>query len=437
VIARVRRDKAYSGPVLAAELRRAHLAPEDAALATRLAYGVLAAEGVLDESIDRHLHASVEPRVRDVLRIAAYELLFSRVPTYAAVDQAVLAARSIRPQAAGLVNAVARRIAEDAPSFPWGDPGVDRGALARASAHPRWIVDLALGSLGEDSGREMLAAGLEPAPTYLRLNPFVQDPAETRASLEASGAAPAASPPDEECVRLERPSAAFQATAPEAYFAMDAAAQMAPAACRPGPDLAMLDACAGRGSKTVCLQAIAQRKGGSARITAVDVHARKVEALRSRLDRDGVPGVSAVVADAGELDQHLPSASFDVVLLDVPCTGLGTLRRYPEKRWRLQPEAVSRMVRLQERLLAAASRAVRPGGSVVYSTCSISSAENGGVVRHFLGESDGRDFSLEPVAALVPTEWTTFIDAEGCFQSWPTPGGPDGHYVAVMRRKSA
>lgn len=434
VLARIRRDKAYSGPVLAAELERAALTAEDAGLATRLSYGVVSAEGVLDEAIDRHLHASLEPRLRDVLRLAAYELLFTRAPAYAVVDQAVSAARDIRPQAAGLVNAVARRLTEDAASFPWGDPAHDREALARASATPRWIVDAVLEALGDENGRAMLGAGLDPAPTYVRLDPFAQEPSLTLAWLTHVGAQPASSPPDEDCFRLARPAAAFSGNAPRAMFAMDAAAQLAPAICRPHQGLAVLDACAGRGNKTVCLQAIAVRRGGPAQITAADLHIGKVEALRSRIHAGRIPAVTCIEANAAEIADSTPDVSYDVVLLDAPCTGLGTLRRYPEKRWRLQPGAIERMAALQSTLLRGVARVVRPGGCVVYSTCSISSAENAGVVQSFLAEDGGQAFSIEPVGSLVPDDWAAFIDAEGCFGSWPASGGPDGHYVAVIRR---
>ncbi|MRR13824.1 rRNA methyltransferase, partial [bacterium] len=165
----IRRDRAFSGPVLSAELSKSKLSAADAALATRLTYGVLAAEGVLDEAIGRHARGQLEPQLRDVLRLAAFELLFGRAPSYAVIDQAVTSVRAIRPQASGLANAVLRRLAEDAPEFPWGDPAVDRDALARATAHPRWIVDRALGDLGEIAGREMLACGMEQAPVYVRL----------------------------------------------------------------------------------------------------------------------------------------------------------------------------------------------------------------------------------------------------------------------------
>lgn len=434
-LARVRRDRAFSGAVLSAELAAARLSPADSGLATRLTYGVLSAQGVLDEVIARHARGSLEPQVRDVLRLAAFELLFARVPAYAVLDQAVTAVRARRAQASGLANAVLRRISEEAASFPWGDPLTDRDALARSTGHPRWIVDLALDDLGEEAGRQMLSCGMEPSPVYVRLDPFAAEREATLAAL--AHAEPVPSPPDPDCYLLETPHAAFREGSRAGWFPMDAAAQMAPRACAPLPGMRVLDVGAGRGNKTVCLQSIAVRAGGPASIVALDLHASKAERLRQRLDESGVPGVETVAADATMLADRFEGTPFDVVLVDAPCTGLGTLRRYPEKRWRLSPEDPARMAELQRALLESAARAVRTGGRVVYSTCSVARAENDAVVEAFLAGEQGRSFEIAPLGELLPAEWQTFATRTGCFGSWPTSGGPDGHYVAVLRRHDA
>jgi len=430
-LARVRRDRAFSGAVVAQMRDSAGLTEPDAALATRLTYGVLSTEGVLDEAIDRHARRALEPRVRDVLRVAAYEALFSRTPGYALVTEAVDAVRAIRPQAAGLANAVMRRVVEDAASFPWGDPAVDRDALARVTAHPRWIVDLVLDEAGEDLGREVLNAGLEHAPMFIRLDPFEAPVGDTLEAL--APAAPTASPPDSDCFRLDAPAAAFR-IAQTGWFSMDAGAQMAPMACAPQPGDLIADVGAGRGNKTVALQSLAVKAGGPAAITAVDVHPGKTTRLRTRLDGSGVPGVRVVTAEVRGGVSGLEPESYHTVLLDAPCTGLGTLRRYPEKRWRLDADAPSRMAILQADLLRSVANAVRPGGRLVYSTCSVAPSENGGVVRSFLGSDTGAAFTHAPVHDLVPQEWRHFVDADGFFQSWPLADGPDGHFVAVLQR---
>jgi len=435
VLSRVRRDDAFAGPVLSRELARASLTPQDAGLATMLAYGTLAAQGVLDEAIDRHIARAVEPRIRDVLRLAAYELFFGRAPAYAVVDQAVDLARGVRPQAAGLANAVVRKLAGEAESFPWGDPASDLDALARLTGHPRWIVDTAMASLSPAAAREMLDCGLEPAPVFARLDPFAGDTADTLIAL--TSAEPRQSPPDPDCYLLNSPAAAFRGGGtPGAWFPMDAAAQMAPLAVAPRSGEVVLDVGAGRGNKTLCLQAIAVRNGGPAAVTALDVHAGKTAALAERLARSGVPAVTTTVCDATDMASCFGAEAFDAVLVDAPCSGLGTLRRYPEKRWRLEPSAPSDLHELQGALLASSAAVVRPGGRVVYSTCSVARHENDDVVDEFLASAAGVGFRMESLEEVIPAEWERFCDARGCFRSWPTSGGPDGHYVAVLRRDS-
>lgn len=434
VISRVRRDAAFSGPVLASELRERNLSPEDAALATRIAYGTLATSGVLDDVIDRFARGSLEPRVRDSLRAGAYELLFARTPPYAVVDQTVEAVRAVRPAAAPLANAVMRKIAAAAAEFPFGDPDSDDAALARATGHPQWIVDAFISSLGRAAAAEALAADLGPAPAYVRLDTFQAPGADTVRALESLGAGPEPSLPDADCYVLRHPAAAYRTGAPAGFFPMDAASQVAPLALAPRPGMRIADIGAGRGNKTVCIQSLSVRHGGPASITAIDLHAGKTSALRARLDTSGVPGVDVVTADAEDLSAVPGFGEFDAVLLDAPCTGLGTLRRYPEKRWRIAPDDVARLAERQHALLDQAARAVRPGGCVVYSTCSVARAENGEVVDRFLAGERGRRFAIEPLAATIPAEWRRFIDGSGSFQSWPTDDGPDGHFVARLRR---
>lgn len=435
VLSRIRRDEAFSGPVLSSALAEGELSERDASLTTRLTYGVLATLGVLDDALGRHVKGGLEPRVRDALRLATYELLFDRAPARAVVDQGVELVRSVRPQATRLANAVLRRLSEEADAFPWGDPLADRDALARATANPRWIVDLVLEDLGEDRGREMLVCSLDPAPVYARLDPFATDPDRTLEALR--DAQPEPSEPDPECYRLGAPAVAFRGELREGWFPMDAAAQFAPRACAPKPGERLLDLGAGRGNKTICLQALAVRNGGSAQIVAVEHHHGKVDSLERRLAGSRVPDVRVLAADIRELGGVLGDEKVDAVLLDAPCTGLGTLRRYPEKRWRIEPDAPERMATLQREMLASAAQPVRVGGRLVYSTCSVARAENGQVVEAFLASDAGNGFEVAPLDEAIPEAWGIFRDERRCFQSWPRPGGPDGHYVAMLRRVRA
>lgn len=433
----IRRRDAFARQVVDEEVARAGLPTVQAAFARRLAFGVIAAEGTLDEALGEHatLPARLEPRLLDILRLGAYELLFARTPARAAVDQAVTAARTVRPQATGLVNAVLRRLSEHAADFPWGDPGSDTAALARSTAHPLWLVELLIDDLGLSAATEMLTADQEPAPLYARLNPFRASAEECLRRLVDDGAEPAASPPDDLAVVCRKGAAAIRGSATAAGYAVitDAAAQLAPVVLAPDPGASVLEVASGRGTKTFGVQSVAARRGGPVRVTSVDVHAFKAGILERRMTELRVPGVTAVTVDATDAGELARLGSFDFALIDAPCTGIGSLRRHPDKRWRLDPGDPARLAELQGALMSSAASVVRPGGVMVYSTCTVTRSENEDVVSAFLAETDGT-WELEPVESFVAGEWGRFITDRRCFRSWPTLGGPDGHFVARLRR---
>ena len=439
VLTRVRESSSYAHEVLNATLKRSPLSPEDTGLATRLAYGALQTEGTLDGAIDRYLGGKrIEPRLRDALRISAYEILFLNTADRAAVHQGVELARSVRVQAAGLANAVLRRLSEDAPEFPWGDPAVDDAALARLLGHPEWLTALWVSELGRDMAAAVMSADNEPAPLFLAVNPFVGSSGKALSQLEADGAKPkpCALPG---CFIAGDGAAAVRgkALADGLVLATDAAAQLVSLLVHASAGQRIVEVGAGRGTKTLLLQAGAVATGDPAHIDAVDLHDFKVRLLEARLARFGVPGVTGLVGDATDFS-GIPGApqpgTVDAVLVDAPCSGLGTLRRHPEKRWRVTPEDVASLGQLGGRLLAEASRLVRSGGFVVYSTCTLTNAENADVVHAFLTSEPGRAFHVDPLAADVPQEWHRFITSEGFFRSVPEPGGPDGHFAARLVR---
>ncbi len=439
-LADVRKREGFGHDLLAARLRRADLDPRDAALVTRIVYGTLATEGTLDEVLDEQVDrpARLHPRVRDALRAAVYELLYMRTPDRVAVHQGVESVREVNPRAAGLANAVLRRIAERADSFPWGDPATDDAALARLTGHPLWMTELLIADLGRARAEEVLRADLEPAPLYLAHNPFRGPLDALLARLAAEGAAPLLTGP-EGCIEAADASAAVRAGALAAgeCLVADAGAQFVASLCAPHGAGRVVDIAAGRGTKTALIQASAHRRGVTADVLAADLHGYKTSLLRSRMDELAVPGVTVVTADATDpasVELLGGPASADAVLVDAPCSGLGTLRRHPEKRWRVTPADIEALAGLGAAMLGIAARLVRPGGFVVYSTCTVTARENAEVVAGFLGSPEGEGFACAPLTAEMPGGWSHFLTDEGWFASYPTPGGPDGHFAALMRR---
>jgi 16S rRNA (cytosine967-C5)-methyltransferase len=439
-VSRVRERNAYAHETLDAVLAQRALAPNDAALATRLAYGTIAARGTLDAAISRYLAADVrlEPKVSDALAVGAYEVLFLRTPAHAAVSQAVELTRSVRPAAAGLANAVMRKLVASAADFPWGDTDTDDGALARLHAHPDWLADLWIRELGRERAAAIMAADNEPAPLYLAALAFARPAAEMVAQLDAEGVSTSPCPPPG-CLLADNAASARRSAvvASREALVVDAAAQLAAHIVRPADGRRIIEVGAGRGTKSLLIAALARVAGGrAAQVVAIDSHGFKLEALERTAQLLGATEISTAIADASTPDSVLPVAdgSADAVLVDAPCSGLGTLRRHPDRRWRAQPHEIDALADLGSRLLARAARLVKPGGFVVYSTCTIARRENEDVVEGFLGSADGRGFSADGIAEEVPAEWRRFVTPEGWFQSLPEPGGPDGHFIARLVR---
>jgi 16S rRNA (cytosine967-C5)-methyltransferase len=438
VLKRVRERTAFGPETLDAVLRASGLDPRDTAMATRLAYGTLQTLGTLDEAIDRCLDRprAIEPPVRDALRLSAYELLFMRTPARAAVHEGVDMVRSVRTQAAGLANAVLRRVAGDVDTFPWGDPDTDDAALARATGHPLWLVQRWVEELGRERAMRALYADLEQAPLYLWLNAFAGSPVETTDALRADGAEPQPGPLPR-CLLAGDAQAAVRGSAVGRGLVLvtDAAAQVAPLMCGVAGGV-VVDVAAGRGTKTVQLQAACVDAGGASTVYALDLHEFKAGVLARRMTDLHVPGVVAVVGDATDVRavEGLPElGSADTVLLDAPCSGLGSLRRRPEKRWRVTAADVDRLAVLQASMLEQSALLVRVGGRVVYSTCTVSRRENHDVVTAFI-ENAGGAFVTADLPVDLGDAWAGTVTEQGWFQSIPEPGGPDGHFVAVLER---
>ncbi|MDR3685937.1 MAG: transcription antitermination factor NusB [Coriobacteriia bacterium] len=442
VVARVRERTGYAHEVLDARLRSSKLSSSDAGLATRLAYGTLQTEGTLDEVLDRYLEGKkLEPRVRDALRLSAYEILFMHTPSRAAVHQGVELVRGLRPQAAGMANAVLRRASEDAETFPWGDPETDTAALARLYGHPLWLTEMWVDELGREHAAEMLAANNEPAPLYVAINPFAPDRGAVSGALQKDGTA-VVSCPVPGCFELAEGAAAVNGSAIRDGIALvtDASAQFVAGLVPALPGSSIVEIGSGRGTKTMLIQGRAISAGGPAEIYAVDLHEFKAHLLEQRLERFGVPGVHALIGDARDIAAipGIPApAGVDVAFIDAPCSGLGTLRRHPEKRWRVAAADIEALGSLGGELLAQAASLVRSGGVVVYSTCTVARRENAEVVESFLATELGGEFRLEMLGDGVPEVWRQFITAEGYFSSFPVSGAPDGHFAARLVRDAS
>jgi 16S rRNA (cytosine967-C5)-methyltransferase len=455
VLSAVAERDAYANLLLPALLRDSGLTGRDAALATELAYGTLRGQGSYDAILaiccDRDLDR-IDPPLRPVLRLGAHQLLATRIGAHAAVATSVDLARDVAgPRPAGFVNAVLRRVATR--DFEgWLEIAAPRrgddivGHLSIRYSHPRWIVSALSDALAESPASGLaeteaaLAADGERPRVTLCAVPGLADPAE----LAAAGAEPGRWSPYAAALAEGDPSqvaavaegrAAVQDEASQlaalALARVDATGNAASAGSGAGPAGARwLDVCAGPGGKARLLAALAGASG--ARLLAADVRPHRARLLRAALA--GAPqGAAAAVAADGTAPAWRPG-TFGRVLADVPCSGLGALRRRAEARWRRSPDDVTALAPVQRALLAAALDSAAPGGVVAYVTCSPHVAETRDVVTAVLAGRDDIEV-LDAPAVLPEVPGLRCPEPHGAFaQFWPHRHGTDAIFLALLRR---
>jgi 16S rRNA (cytosine967-C5)-methyltransferase len=427
--------RAYADILLERALREGGMPDvRDRALLTELVMGTLRRRGTLDHSLSPHMSrplAKTDSLVRNALRLGAYQLMYTRVPERVAIFETVAAMKSLRGEKpAGLVNAVLRAMVRAGKTPP---PLVEEGPL-RISVElsaPLPLVDALSRSMGEKEAASFLESSLEKPPFAVRANTFRTTRDALVARLAESGMGPVRCRYAGDGVILGKPGGvhADPGFRSGEYLVMDEGAQLIAPLLSPADGENVLDACAAPGGKTTHMAALCR---GKARILAVDVTGSRVRMLKETVARLGAKGIETAVHDfsAGPL----PNASerFDKVLVDAPCTGMGVIRRNPDAKWRFEPGDPARMAALQRAILRNAWLSMKPGGLLVYSTCSPLREENEEVVEAFRREA----------GALLPgreaaKDWPGPADAwtpEGFVRISPHRHGTDCFFAALLRK---
>lgn len=419
---------AWADAALAAELKRENLSAADAALASRIVYGVLQNRILLDRYLSAYCAQRLDhlqQPLPDILRVGAYQILFlDKVPDSAAVNESVeLAKASKRGAAAGLVNAVLRRLSQNKDRLPaLPEDAVER--LSVETSHPKWLTERVLSLLGAADAAAFLRLNNGVAPTTAQVNPLKATVESLLRELGDAGveAAPHRWVPD--CVELF--GVGDLTTLPAFYrgefIVQDAAARLVSLVAGIRPGMKVLDVCAAPGGKSFSA-AFAMRSEGE--VVACDLHENKLRRIRDGAARLGLGCIRALAAD-GRVFRPEWADAFDAVLCDVPCSGFGVIRKKPDIRYK-EPEALAGLPGVQRAILENGARCVRPGGVLVYSTCTVLPEENERVTDAFLAGNGA--FSYEAFDLPIGS-------VPGHITLWPQTHGTDGFYIGKLRRKA-
>lgn len=431
ILRRVDEDGAFADVLLGHQLDTFALA--DRRLITRLVLGTLAWQGRLDYELDRfvsRLAADLDPALRAILRLGLFQLRFmDRVPVHAIVDTAVeIAKENPRTRnAGGLVNAVLRRASSSAIELP-ARAADETGYLAVAWSHPHWMVERFIDWFGIADAERLMAANNEAAPNVIRLNLARGTRAKLLERLRAGGLMPGADSGLPETVCLRSAAGIGIDRSGGLYYPQSEASQWICHLLAPAPGAIVIDCAAAPGGKAAHL---AELIGSGGRVLALDVNFAGLRRARQTADALGHRNLKLACADL-TVAIPLREAQFDFVLLDAPCTGLGTLREHPEIRWRLRPGDPARLAELQTLMLTAAAALLRPGGAMVYSVCSLAPEEGIGVVRNFLALHPG--FAIDRAPRVHPAI-APEIREDGTMLTRPDRGGRDGFFAARIIRE--
>jgi 16S rRNA (cytosine967-C5)-methyltransferase len=439
ILIRISEREAYSNLLLNRELERSRLDSRDRRLATELVYGTLQRRYTLDWMLGRLLKKgpdSLQPWVKELLRMSLYQLAFlDRIPERAAVHEAVeIAKRRGHAGIAGLVNGVLRAWGRQKEQLrPKEHPRTLREKAAAWSC-PEWMVERLERAYGEEAARETLLACLSAPAVSVRVNLLKMDRDEwiVKWMEEQEGEALPSSVAPEGVLIVRGGNPAHSRLFREgACTVQDESSMLVARAVAPRPGMNVLDMCAAPGGKTTHLAELMENRGS---VRAFDIHPHKVDLIRENARRLGLSIVEAEQGDGRKLKDRFPPSSFDAVLLDAPCSGLGVIRRKPDIKWRKEAE-IAPLILLQRELLESAAPLVKPGGTLVYSTCTWEPEENFRQVDAFLKAHP--EFEADPELEKLLPEDVVKKAVKGCgwVQILPHHFGSDGFFIARLKKK--
>jgi 16S rRNA (cytosine967-C5)-methyltransferase len=431
ILNRIDRSDAYLDKLLDAELRSNEMNELDKGLMNEIVTGVVRWQMKLDWVLTGFFHGNftkAETNIKNALRVALYQILFlDKVPQSASVNEGVEFIKRLRGQkVADLVNAVLRNIIRNLENIRYPDPNEDRiRHLAVVESHPIWLVNKWVARFGYDEAKQLLAADNRRPDLTLRVNRLKIQFDYFLNQLSQHQIQFTRSPYLDHFVRVQRMAGIGSSDMfRQGFFSVqDESGGMAVQLLDPKPGERVIDLCAAPGGKTMFIGELMNNIG---EIVAVDRYETRLNLVKNSAQRLGVANAHFVVADAATL--QIPQA--DKVLVDAPCSGLGVLAKKPDSKWRREPEDIRELVKLQQTILENATTLVKPGGRIVYSTCTMEPEENSDIVRSLL--TNHPEFSIEGAGEFVAKE---VVSNDGFIETFPHRQGVDGSFAVRLRKQ--
>lgn len=425
----------FADGVLHRHLQRSDLKGSDRALATELVYGIVRRQRTLDALVDQLGTKTAQQQpldLRIVLHLGLYQLRYlTQIPPSAAVHTSVDLAKALgHDRLSGVVNGILRQYLRQQADGrdPLGLPDDPIAALGIRHSYPDWLVALWQQWLGAAEADALADWMNQPPSLDLRVHTPRASLAQVEAAFAAAGIASRRLDPLPQALRLLSPPGSIQALPGYRdgwWTVQDASAQWVSYLVDPQPGQVVIDACAAPGGKTAHLAAL---MGDQGTVWACDRTAARLKKVQHTVKRLGLRSVQTLVADSTDLDRF--TGQGDRVLVDAPCSGLGTLHRHADARWRQTPASVAELAQLQRQLLARAATWVKPDGALVYATCTLHPSENEDQIAHFLATHP--DWRIDPPAPDAPLE--PYINPEGWIKLWPHRHHMDGFFMVRLKR---
>lgn len=440
VLTRVDQEQAYSNLLLNRSLEKSELSRQEVGLATELVYGTIQRLNTIDYFLGRFLAKGVgklQPWVRALLRLSFYQLYYlDRVPDHAVVSEAVTIAKRRGHQGiSGMVNGVLRNVIRQRAELTIPTELTESARIALEHSHPEWLVKSWIARYGAETTAAMCAANNAPPKISVRVNQIRGSREQLLDKLRESGLHAEASTVSPSGIVLEQSgNMAHTDWFKQGLISIqDESSMLVAEVVDPKPGMMVLDCCAAPGGKTAHL---AEKMGDQGTVWANDVHAHKEELVKGQASRLGLSIVHTRTGDAAELSSHFPVQSFDRILLDAPCSGLGVIRRKPDLKWVKQESLFREIADTQLKLLQSVAKLLKPDGILVYSTCTLEYTENEGVVQAFLEQNP--EFAPDvQMASLLPDAVQQASETmPGTVQILPHVFGSDGFFISRLRRRS-